>query len=215
MLEHACEDLPKANLRQACITAVKKNSDFIINAIIKNVTPKEICVVLAFCIAEEKPVPVEKNDPQCVLCELIIEHLDKELADKKTIDEIEKSVLNICNKLPKTVTKECATFVKQYADLIINLATKVPPKEICTEINLCTKAEYSVVIVDALQKPKEEVLECAVCHAATDALKQIMKVSDAEDRHTMGERTCNALPAKYHARVSIRCHHFFFRSIHD
>lgn len=73
VLEHACESLPKANLRQACITAVKKNSDFIFNAIIKNVTPKEICVVLAFCIAEDKPVPAPKNDPQCVLCELVME----------------------------------------------------------------------------------------------------------------------------------------------
>lgn len=199
VLEHACESLPKANLREACITAVKKNSEFVINAIIKNVTPKEICVVLAFCIAENKPEPAGKNDPQCVLCELIMEHLEKELANKKNIEDIEKTVLNICTKLPNTVSKECASFVRQYATLIINLATKLPPREICTEISLCTRVEEQVVA--AYEAPKEEVLECAVCHAAAEALSNIIKESDSNDRVVMGQKTCNALPPKYADRV--------------
>lgn len=142
VLEHACESLPKANLRQACITAVKKNSDFIINAILKNVTPKEICVVLAFCAPIPRP---PGNDPQCVLCELVMEHFEKELANKKNIDEIEDTLNHICNKLPKTVTKNCVTFVKEYADFIINVATKVPPKQICTEISLCRPPKLEAI----------------------------------------------------------------------
>lgn len=201
MLENACESLPKANLREACINAVKKNADFVINAIIKNVTPKEICVVLAFCIAEDKPVPppAPKNDPQCVLCELIMEHLEKELANKKTIEEIEQSVINICHKLPKTITKNCASFIKQYGELIIAFATKVPPKEICTQIELCTKVDEPMAA--ALEAPKAEVLECAVCHAAAEALSAVMKQDDSNNRVTMADKTCNILPGKYYNRV--------------
>lgn len=180
--------------------AIKKNSDFIITAIIKNVTPKEICIVLAFCIADNKPAPAPKSDPQCVLCELVMEHLEKELKNKKNIEEIEQTVINICNKLPKTVTKNCATFIKQYGDLIISLATKVSPKEICTEISLCTKVEDHVVA--ALEEPKDDVLECAVCHAAADAMQTLIKQSDSSDRVAMSEKACNALPAKYYNRVS-------------
>lgn len=142
VLEHACESLPKANLRQACITAVKKNSDYVINAIIKNVTPKEICAVLAFCAPIPRP---PGNDPQCVLCELVMEHFEKELANKKNIEEIEQTFIHICNKLPKTVTKNCESFVKEYADFIINIAAKVPPKEICTEINLCRQPKLEAI----------------------------------------------------------------------
>lgn len=125
---------------------MKKNSEFIINAIIKNVTPKEICVALAFCIANEvenvaKTEVSVGNDPQCVMCELVMTHLEKELTDKKKIEEIEATVRHICEKLPKTVNKNCANFIKQYGDFIISLASKVPPKEICTEIRLCTAVQ--------------------------------------------------------------------------
>lgn len=73
---------------------------------------------------------------------MIMTRLEKELADKKTIEEIEESVLHICNKLPKTVNQQCTKFVKQYGDLIISLASKVPPKEICTEMQLCTAVGF-------------------------------------------------------------------------
>lgn len=139
VLEHACESLPKANLRQSCAAAIKKNADYVIDAIVKEVTPKEICVVLGFCFAKEQPKPL--NDPNCVLCELIVAHLEKELKNKKNIEEIEETVRHICLKLPKTVDQQCEKFVKLYGDSLIKIATKVPPKEICTEIQLCAAVE--------------------------------------------------------------------------
>jgi saposin len=206
VLEHACESLPKANLRQSCIAAVKKNSDYIIEAIIKNVTPKEICVVLAFCAPIPRP---PGNDPQCVLCELVMEHFEKELANKSTVEEIEQTFLHICKKLPKTVTKNCESFVKQYADLVITLATKVSPKEICTEINLCRPPKFGAIL-----ETKADVLECAVCHAAAEALSDIMKTDNSTERVYMAEKTCNVLPAKYVQRCS-KFMGIYFESLHN
>lgn len=85
-----------------------------------------------------KTTEVESKDgPQCVLCELIMTRLEAELKDKKTRDEIERTVHNICDKLPRTVSKSCDNFITQYGELIINLVITVPPKALCTEMNLC------------------------------------------------------------------------------
>lgn len=128
---------------------VEKHADYIIDAIIKGVSAKEICTALGFCFGKEvlsshvmetmSPALEERYSatPQCVLCELVMTRLEKELKDKKTQDEIRTSVLNICQKLPKSVAPNCKQFVQEYADLIINLVSTVPPKEICGEINLC------------------------------------------------------------------------------
>lgn len=149
MLEEACEKFHNKKLAEKCSDVVEKQADYIVDAIIKNVSAKEICTVLGFCIGDEVPVNhvVEtlsptleakfSATPQCVLCELVMTRLETELKNKKTQDEIRSSVLNICSKLPKSVAPNCKQFVQEYADLIINLVSTVPPKEICGEINLC------------------------------------------------------------------------------
>lgn len=128
---------------------MEKEADYIVNAIIKNVSAKEICTVLGFCFAKAVPSarPMEKLSPaieakyaatpQCVLCELVMTRLENELKDKKTQDEIRETVQTICSKLPKSVSSNCKQFVQQYAELIISLVSTVPPKQLCGEINLC------------------------------------------------------------------------------
>jgi saposin len=78
------------------------------------------------------------DDPVCVLCEFVMTKLEAELKDKTTQDEIKQAVENICSKMPKSVSKQCSKFVDQYAELIIALIDTVPPKEICTQMGLCT-----------------------------------------------------------------------------
>lgn len=119
-------------------------------AIIKNLAPKEICTALGFCFGKvDEPVfhPIEKlspvleekikDTPQCVFCQMVMVRLEAELRDKKTQDEIRQSVQNICSKLPKKYSGQCKQFVQQYAEIIISLIDTVPPKKLCGEINLC------------------------------------------------------------------------------
>lgn len=48
-------------------------------------------------------------------------------------------VLDVCNVMPKSVSKECDDFVDQYADAIIQLLIgALQPNEICAVLNLCT-----------------------------------------------------------------------------
>lgn len=146
VLDEACHSLPKENLKNKCIEAVNKNIDYIIDAVIKEVSPKEICAVLGFCIGSEEiefqmiPATVEqqlKDKPECVLCELIMTRLEAELKNKKTQEEIRRSVENICEKLPRSYAASCKSFIDKYADLIISMVDTVPPKELCGSLNFC------------------------------------------------------------------------------
>lgn len=146
VLEHACSTFRKKELKQKCIEVVDKNADYIVNAIIKEVSPKEICAALGFCILKENHNSEILSEnlmvkytatPQCVLCELVMTRLENELKNKKTQEEIEDAVRNICTKLPKSVAPNCKEFVQKYGDLIISLVTTVPPKQLCGEIDLC------------------------------------------------------------------------------
>ena len=79
-----------------------------------------------------------KDDAECVVCEFIMQYMEKAMSNKKTKDEVEHIIHGICNHLPKTISKECNQFVNQYADVVIDLLTQeISPKEICTMIKLC------------------------------------------------------------------------------
>lgn len=77
------------------------------------------------------------DSPTCVICEYVMTQLEVELKDKKTQTEIEDAVRNICHKLPKTVNAKCTKFVDDYGSLVITLIATTPPKELCTQMQLC------------------------------------------------------------------------------
>jgi saposin len=195
----------------------------------KGFAPKEICRQLGLCLAFESSeeniddlaldealivsvvaspsdmmsrVPLYKNQlttrftetPECILCEFVMSRLEKELADKKTQAEIKHTIENICKKMPKSISADCTKFVDQYADLIISLVDTVPPKEICAQMMLCGPARLA---------SEAEVVECAVCHGAVQALDTIIadpKID--EDIDHVFEKACNQLPAKYNKKCS-------------
>lgn len=161
VLDEACSSFHKKELKEKCIELVNKNADYIINAIISGVTPKEICIGLGFCLATveieiiKRPSVVNdissippaledkyKDKPECVLCELIMTRLEAELKNKHTQDEIRHSVENICTKLPRSVAPNCKSFIDQYEELIISMLISVPPKELCGSLNLCLQNQF-------------------------------------------------------------------------
>jgi saposin len=133
--------------------------------------------------------------PECILCEFVMSQLEKEIANKKTEDEIKRAVLNICKTLPKSITENCARFVNKYADLIITLIDTVPPKQICSSMMLCSNPKKV--------ESELEVLECAVCHGTVSALDTVLDNAKADDEIDMIlEKACNILPAKYNKKCS-------------
>lgn len=213
-LQHACDRLHK--LKNKCNQIITKYGDTIVDLLLKEMTPKAICSELGMCIANEDNLQVDEalqvsviaipskieqttavghatESNSCVICEYVMTQLEAELKDKKTQTEIEDTVRNICNKLPKTVSAKCTKFVNDYGSLIITLIATTPPKELCTEMQLCSGG--------AKVESKTEVIECAICHASTQALAKIL--DDPTNEHNVEnviEKICPKLPAKYYER---------------
>lgn len=190
-------------MKEKCVEVVEKNADYIVDAIIKQVSPKELCHGIGFCSGKPTEVDMKimelseqllrkySETPQCVLCELIATKLEAELKTNKTQEEIENAIHKFCNAMPAKLATKCKKFVEDYADLVIGLVATVPPKELCGELNFCRSN---------LKKDTSErdVLECGVCYSTVDALATVLQKHGPKDKEIVAETTCNLLPAKYH-----------------
>lgn len=181
---------------------VDKNADFIVDSIVKELSPKEICAGIGLCAQRSLDVDTKmivsqqlmqrySETPQCVLCELIATKLEAQLKNNKTEEEIENAVRKVCHSLPAKFNAKCKKFVEDYADLIIGLLATVPPKELCGELNFCR---------DNLRKDtsQNDILECGVCYSAVDALATVLEKHGPKDKDIVAETTCHLLPAKYY-----------------
>ena len=64
---------------------------------------------------------VEDPSTQCVLCEFVIQTLDKQLGDNATEEEIIKALDEVCEALPDTLRESCEQFVSTYGPTVIAL----------------------------------------------------------------------------------------------
>lgn len=146
LIEQECSLFHKADLKQKCLEIVDRNADFIIDEIIKNADPKEVCKGIALCkakslvkteLAVDRMMTKYTEQPQCILCQFIMTKVEAELKDKKTESELEGFLRGICKQLPAKYGAECNKFIEEYTQLIITLVDTIPPKEFCGQINLC------------------------------------------------------------------------------
>ncbi|XP_015120734.1 prosaposin [Diachasma alloeum] len=190
-LDKLCNHLPK-DLNNQCVDLVKGYSKELVEMLLADLTPEEVCVAVKWCDAQKNveptgyfpmdqegeimtneipnfPVHAEKktkDDQKCVVCEFIMQYVEKAMKNKSTKDTIEKVVHGACNYLPKTVSKECNDFVDQYADIVIDLlAREVSPKEVCTVIGLC-QAD--------MQKVIDSIAECALCQGIMSSVDTML-----------------------------------------
>ncbi|XP_053678850.1 uncharacterized protein LOC128729217 [Anopheles nili] len=227
-LEHACDKLHK--YRTKCEKYVDQHSDQIVELLMRQLSPKEICHSLGFCVAAKDTVDelevdealldyvvepavvesapeellsspneytfVELNQsqpPQCAICEFVMVKLESELANKKSQTAIENAVRNVCSKLPSTVTKQCDKLIDQYGVFIIKFLATLPPREICTKLDLCEQQ------LKLLKQCQTDVVECAVCQGTVNALDALL-AGDQIQEHitTYVDRICNAVPAEHY-----------------
>ncbi|KAI4489481.1 hypothetical protein M0802_011093 [Mischocyttarus mexicanus] len=165
-LNKLCIHLPNTLVEQ-CTDFVKEYSTELVEMLLADLTPQEICVYIKLCNPQENPGPRNffltdkdgeimtneipdfplqlstknkvKDSATCVICEFVMKYVDKAMSNKKNRDEIESIVYGICNHLPKTISKECNKFVSQYADVVIQILSEdVTPKEVCSMMELCS-----------------------------------------------------------------------------
>ncbi|XP_043267105.1 prosaposin [Venturia canescens] len=213
-LEKLCMHLPKSLITD-CNGLVQQYSQQVIEMLVADFSPQEVCVALKLCDPKKNPgtqylTPVGKDGEilsneipdnsvaikpvkettKCVICEFIMQYLEKAMRNKSTKDEIEKIVHGVCDHLPNSVSKECNGFVDQYADLVIELLSQeVTPREICTILNICE---------DNMQRLHESIAECALCQGVISTIDGLLANAKVDQEiEEVVSRVCKYIaPAK-------------------
>lgn len=146
-MEEACSAFPKTKLKNKCQVAIEKNADLLINLILKEVTPKEVCTVLGFCgvpsndadTVEIKTLPATSTASpyECRFCQVVVGKIMEEIHNQTNQAEVKKCLEHVCDNYPKSVQSKCKEFVDAYADQIIRYFPSKSPKDLCTKASLC------------------------------------------------------------------------------
>lgn len=213
-LDKLCSHLPHS-LTDQCKDFVSSYSKELVEMLLADLSPQEVCDYLHLCDPQKDPgpnninikkdqeiitneipeyplhIPVQSmntlDDGVCIICEFIMQYVDKAIGNQKTRDKIEKAVHSVCNHLPKTVGKECNEFVDEYADALISILSEdVTPKEACTVLGLCKVSMIQI---------QESVSECALCRAIISQIDKLLSGSkvDAEIEEVI-KKVCKYLP---------------------
>lgn len=214
-LDKLCNHLPHSLIDQ-CTDFVKGYSKELIEMLLADLTPSEVCVYLKLCDQTKDPGPKPNNyitqkdkeiltneiytyplhivptntldDGVCTICEFAMRYVDKVIGNEKNRNAIEKAVHDVCNHLPKTVAKDCNHFVDEYADALISiLAEDVSPKEACTLLGLC---QISIIQI------QDSVAECALCRAIISQIDKLLDNSKVDiEIEEIIQKVCKYLPA--------------------
>jgi len=222
-LNKLCSHLSDS-LAEECNDFVNTYTNELVEMLIADLTPQEVCVYLKLCTDNRPPkghmepamfegdietnmipddtvegVPVHQSEdlatgPNCVLCEFIMKQIQDELKDNSTEEEIKKTVHHICNVMPGSIRTECNGFVNQYADMVIQLLIAATVPS-----EICRMMHMCPNA--HIEQMKVEVLDCAICEAVVYGMEKILDNPrvDHSIEHVL-EKACRALPAKDQAK---------------
>ncbi|KAK6187955.1 hypothetical protein SNE40_005871 [Patella caerulea] len=196
MLQRECEDL------------VRQYTDQLVQLLIQGLDPKQICTEIGLCtstvLKERKGFEgkIEKggNSIQCSVCEAVMKSLDDLLGQNRSEEAIKKALDEVCEymHLPPMIQRECEDLVRQYTDQLVQLLIQgLDPKQICTEIGLCT----STVLKERkgfegkIEKGGNSI-QCIVCEAVMKNLDDLLGQNRSEEAIKQAlDKVCGLLPS--------------------
>jgi len=222
-LKTLCSELPKS-VAGECLKFVEKYEDELVDMLVADFTPKEICTYLGLCDSHVKkivttPVPdILSNDippltlkhanrvksrgakasgkesVACVVCEFVLSKIDQDLKDLTTEEKIKNYVKNVCSLLPKTVKESCDQFIEKYGDMVIALLAQS-----LDPVEVCTaiKACNGAEPKHAvlIESVKKSVKECAICEASMGAFDVLLQDPNVQkDVKLLLKKVCPMLP---------------------
>lgn len=160
-LDKLCLHLP-GGLVEECTELVKGYTKELIELLLADLTPQEICVYIKLCNTDKNPSSrsefvTDKNgeiltneipnseEPEglgyCLVCDLAMKFLEHELGTDKNRERVQNGVHTVCNHIPGSLSGKCNNFVTNHANDVIDLITQnVPPKQVCKVLRLCKRA---------------------------------------------------------------------------
>lgn len=220
-LEHACDRLKKYKTK--CERYIDQHSDQIIDLLMKQLSPKEICHSLGFCIAKEfdelevdealldyvvepgvmvEPAkelftPVEETTVQGQPPQCAMCEFVMVKLESELADK--KTEEDIENAVRSVCSKLPNTVTKQ-CDHLIDQYGKFIIKFLATlpPKEICTRLALCEKQLAKLEESNLEIIECAVCQGAVKTVDDILgnKKIDYDIVQDV-EKICNTVPAKY------------------
>jgi len=211
-LETVCSYLP-GSISKQCNAFVDAYTEIIIDMLTKDVSPEMVCTNLGLCpqdfavtpeLASKPQQDSETQPPGCVLCEYVIDTIDKMLTDKTNEDQIKQALEEVCSYLPSSLSKQCNTFVDTYTDIIIDMLTKdVSPEMVCTNLGLCKETFQTNKLVQKkiLFSDPQQVKSpyCTLCEVVVQDLEKSLgnKKTQASIEQAL-DIVCTSLSAPVH-----------------
>uniref|UniRef100_V5H0Q3 Pulmonary surfactant-associated protein B n=1 Tax=Ixodes ricinus TaxID=34613 RepID=V5H0Q3_IXORI len=183
LLDKACSLLPGSS-KQKCIDMVNNYLDMLVELIIQQLTPNEICQTLGFCPSSiaaspvvtsashfpKQGVPKATFGGECDICKNIVQFVYNEMKDKSSEDEVKKLLDGVCNLFAEAERQECVNLVNTYLDVLVPmLLNKYTPTQICQSLHLCPIARATSLPSAPKNLPPKKVVdpnpECAFCQS--------------------------------------------------
>ncbi|CAL1543582.1 unnamed protein product [Lymnaea stagnalis] len=207
-LDHVCNVL--VPLKNQCEKFVALYTPYVVDLILKELTPQEICNQLGLCTnttdvaspSGNKPLIQVTSDPECAICELIMKYLEALVTKNTSVSDIESALDKVCHLLPSTVSSDCVTFVSSYTPGLVSLLSHFPPDQVCALIKACQlpplrvqKAVFEKASMSEKPSLKGDNL-CILCEFIATTLENLLLENETESQLIAAlEKMCDVLPS--------------------
>jgi len=197
-----------------CQAYVTEYAPMIFELLASELDPTVVCQALGACGSASRRAPVQPAvaapgkvaaSSQCVLCEYVLNYLEQQLQNNRTVAAIEQALLKVCAALPATVQPECNTFVLLYGPTVLKLlVSEVSPARVCTALSLCTGAVAAQPIV-AAQPVAAAGVPCQICEFVLQTVDRQL-ATNATQAEIEGAllKACDLMPAT----IAVQCNSF-------
>ncbi|XP_060569459.1 uncharacterized protein LOC132727883 isoform X3 [Ruditapes philippinarum] len=201
-LKEICSKMP-SEIKDQCTKLVDQYAQAVINFLIMDMSPDEICKALSLCDSKVKqlPKPVHvkllkdakgavAGPTECEVCKIVLKVVDTFLGENRTEASIKEVLDRVCSALPDTISSECEQLVNTYSDVLIKLLLQnLDPETICKQIKLCTaqtrKTEGTI----------KASVTCVICEFALKEIDDYLKGNRSVAAITTAlEEVCSLMP---------------------
>eukprot|EP00061_Rhincodon_typus_P017000 g45495.t1 len=142
----------------------------------------------------KSPVSVTASQG-CVICEFVLQEIDRYLQKNSTEEMIVNIVEKVCSLLPATVKSECNDFVEQYGKAVVDLlAQELNPALVCRVIGLCSNTQR-VVTEDVKPNQLKTGPLCEICITVIRYLDAALEKNSTEQEiENALDKVCSMLP---------------------
>uniref|UniRef100_A0A8D8AVK0 Prosaposin n=1 Tax=Culex pipiens TaxID=7175 RepID=A0A8D8AVK0_CULPI len=224
-LEHACDRLRKYKTK--CERYIDQHADQIVDLLMKQLSPKEICRTLGFCLAKE----VDELEVDEALLDYVVEPAVAE-PPKELISPVEVSAAETTNQPPQCAICEfvMVKLESELADKKTEADIENAVRSVCSKLpntvtkqcdklidqygqfiikflatlppkEICTRLALCEQQLQRLEESSLEIIECAVCQGAIKTVEEILGNKKVDyDIVQDVEKICNTVPARYYEK---------------